>query len=228
MLLRTIPTTWTAAKALSPNMTLKFNSPIGSTGLPMNSVIDYLEHWTAVQPDRCFSFRRCRWQGKGSLHVPGFSRAQLPPRGVSSRGGGAETRRSGATRVPAWPRGRGGLLRLRTHRRDPGPRLPTDVRTVRGGSKLAFVARDCEAPVALTITGFYSISSLWHAPRAAEAQVGHDRRRAGRGERTAPRRLGLHSVPAIHVRIDKRSEGRYRISRERDTQCPGPPLTTRR
>ena len=29
--------------------------PIASTGSHTNSIIDYLEHWAAVQPNKCFS-----------------------------------------------------------------------------------------------------------------------------------------------------------------------------
>jgi thioester reductase-like protein len=118
----------------------------------MNSIIDYLEHWAAIQPDKCFSsfldvhgeeietytysgfHERSRHLAEYLSRQAGIKRGDrvllVYPPGLEIFVAFIASARIGAIPVPVYP--------------------PTPENSVRGLSKLAFVARDCDARAALT------------------------------------------------------------------------------
>jgi thioester reductase-like protein len=139
----------------------------------MNSIVDYLDHWAAVQPDKClYSYLEVdgtereayTYQafGERTRHLAQFlsqleglkhgDRALLVfPPGLEVIVAFLACARAGIVPVPVYP--------------------PTPMNFESGLAKLAFVARDCGAKLALTTRGFYSsyrlllakrrIASLW-------------------------------------------------------------------
>ncbi len=117
-----------------------------------NKIIDYLEHWAAIQPDKCFSsfldvhgkeIETYTYSGfhERSRHLAEYLSLQLRikrgdrvllvyPPGLEIFVAFIACARIGAIPVPVYP--------------------PTPENSMRGLSKLAFVARDCDPGVALT------------------------------------------------------------------------------
>jgi thioester reductase-like protein len=118
----------------------------------MNSIIDYLEHWAAIQPDKCFSsfldvhgkeIETYTYSGfnERSRHLAEYLSSQVGlmrgdrvllvyPPGLEVIVAFIACVRIGAIPVPVYP--------------------PTPANVKRGLSHLTFVARDCDARVALT------------------------------------------------------------------------------
>ncbi len=139
----------------------------------MNSIVEYLDHWAAVQPDKClYSYLEVDGTEREAYTYQAFSertrhlaefisqlkglkhgdRALLVfPPGLEVIVAFLACARAGVIPVPVYP--------------------PTPMNFESGLAKLTFVAKDCGAKIALTTRGFYSsyrlllakrkISSLW-------------------------------------------------------------------
>ncbi len=123
----------------------------------MNSIIDYMEHWAAIQPDKCFSSfldvhgnatenytysefnERSRHLAEHLAEQVGLKRGDrallVYPPGLEVIVAFVACARIGAIPVPVSP--------------------PTSVNVEGSLAKLAFVATDCDANVALTTTALY-------------------------------------------------------------------------
>ncbi len=149
-------------------MTLSsFFNPAGKSGSRMGSIIDYLEHWAQIQPDKCvFSFLDQDGKERDNYtylafhertrhlaaHLAGDVGLKLGDRVLLVYPPGLELivaffacARIGAIPVPVYP--------------------PTPMSFEAGLSKLAFIAHDCNAKAALTTRGFLRSYQLLLAKR---------------------------------------------------------------
>ncbi len=152
---------------------VSFPSRTEGSGPRMDTIIDYLEHWAEVQPDKClYSFleidgserdaytyqafeQRTRYLAEFISKIKGLShgdRALLVyPPGLEFMVALIACVRAGIIPVPVYP--------------------PTPMNFEGGLAKITFVTRDCEAKIALTTRGFHRsyhallakrrLSSLW-------------------------------------------------------------------
>jgi thioester reductase-like protein len=123
----------------------------------MNTIIDYLEHWAAIQPGKCFS-SFLDVQGKevetytySDFHERSRHLAEYLSRQVGLK--------RGERALLVYPPGLEVIVAFVACARIgviPAPVLPpTPVNFERGLAKLTFVARDCDARVALTTRSLY-------------------------------------------------------------------------
>jgi thioester reductase-like protein len=139
----------------------------------MNSIIEYLEHWAAVQPDKCFaSFLNVSGESEETYTYLGFHQRTIVLADYLSREVGLKRgqrvllvyhpgleviaaffacARIGLLSVPVFP--------------------PTRVNFEGGLRRLKFVARDCQAALALTTASFYqSYRQLIHERVSSTSQ----------------------------------------------------------
>lgn len=144
----------------------------------MHSIIDYLEHWAAVQPDTCFSsFLDVDGTEKDTYTYRGFHERTCHLAAYLSRQRGL---RRGDRALLVYPPGLEVIVAFFACARLgvlPVPvSPPTHMNFERGLAKLTFVAHDCQATVALTTAQFYQsyrlrldqhrTSSVWPNTRA--------------------------------------------------------------
>jgi thioester reductase-like protein len=144
-----------------------FSLPLSKAGLRLETVIDFLEHWASVQPDRClYSFLDENGQELESYtylafhertrqiaaHLVGAAKLRRGDRALLVYSPGLEfiaaffaCARAGVLPVPVYP--------------------PTPMNFEGGLKKLTFIARDCAARAALTTRGFYRSYQLLLARR---------------------------------------------------------------
>ena len=146
---------------------MPFSLPLSQAGLPMVTVIDYLEHWASIQPDQClYNFLDEKGQELESYtylafhertrqiaaHLTGAAKLRRGDRALLVYSPGLEfiaaffaCARVGVIPVPVYP--------------------PTPMNFAGGLKKLAFIARDCQARAALTTRGFYRSYQLMRTRR---------------------------------------------------------------
>jgi thioester reductase-like protein len=144
-----------------------FSLPLSQAGLPLETVIDYLEHWASIQPDQClYSFLDEKGQEletytylafhertrQIAAHLVGAAKLRRGDRVLLVYSPGLEfiaaffaCARAGVFPVPVYP--------------------PTPMNFEGGLKKLTFIARDCGARAALTTRGFYRSYQLMLARR---------------------------------------------------------------
>jgi thioester reductase-like protein len=123
----------------------------------MNSIIDYLERWAAVQPDKCFSsFLDVDGKERDSYTYLDFHERTLHLAGYLSRQVGLKP---GDRALLVYPPGLEIIVAFFACARTgviPVPVCPPTSLIFEGGlAKLTIVARDCQATAALTTVEFY-------------------------------------------------------------------------
>ncbi len=150
-----------------------FFLPTGKPGLRMPTLVDYLEHWAAIQPDKTlYSFIDENGKERDTYTYLAFHERT---RHIAANLAGEAKLAKGDRVLLVYPPGlefiaaffacaRVGLI--------PVPVYPPTPMNFEGGlAKLTFVSRDCDARAALTTRGFYrsyqlllarrKISTLW-------------------------------------------------------------------
>jgi thioester reductase-like protein len=148
-------------------------SPGGRAGFRMATLIEYLEHWAAVQPDKClYSFLDHEGKERDNYTFLAFHERTRHLAAYLSREAGLQR---GDRVLLVYPPGLELLVAFFACARIgviPVPVYPPTPMSFESGlAKLTFIARDCEARAALTTRGFdrsyqlllakRKISSLW-------------------------------------------------------------------